>query len=132
MKFHNDKTVASNNEVYVFGSALSGNHELNYVAKQATLKYGAKYGRGIGISGMSYAIPVRGYDNDLLTLDNITQYVDRFVKFTKEHTDIKFFITRIGCNKFEYTDDVIAPLFKNCGDNCSLPNNFKVFLCKKS
>lgn len=125
MKFHTEKEVAGPNQVYVFGSALSGNHELNFNAKQATLKYGAKFGRGIGVSGMSYAIPVRGYDNELLSLDSIEQYVKRFVKFSKMYPTINFFITRIGCNKFEYSDAIIAPLFNDCGDNCSLPNGFK-------
>lgn len=128
MKFHNERAIATENQVYVFSSALSGNHELYHTAKQAVLKYGAKYGREIGISGMSYAIPVRGYDNDLLTMESISQYIDRFVKFTKEYSNIKFFVTRIGCGKFEYSESVIAPLFKNCGDNCSLPNSFKGFL----
>jgi len=127
MKFHNEKEVPSDNQVFVFGSALSGNHELNYNSKQATLKYGAKFGRGIGVSGRSYAIPIRGYDNELLTLESISQYVDRFVKLTQQHKDINFFITRIGCGKFEYSDNKIAPLFKNCGDNCSVPDTFMLY-----
>ncbi len=114
-------------DVYVFGSSLSGRHDINSIARKA-VKYGARFGRGVGISGMTYAIPVRGFNNEILSYELVEQYINRFVKFSREYPQIKFFVNKICGNRGEHTDKRIAPLFKYCGDNCILPDEWKPFL----
>ena len=117
----------SKDQVYVFGSSLSGIHKFNDIARKAT-KYGARHGRSIGISGMSYAIPVRGFNNDILSYELVEQYIDRFVKFSREYKMITFFVNRVSGAKGEHTDKRIAELFKYCGDNCIFPEEWKPYL----
>ena len=113
-------------DVYVFGTSLSGRHDFNSIARKA-IRYGARSGRGVGISGMTYAIPVRGFNNEILSYELVEQYIDRFVKFSRDYPQIKFFINRISGNRGEHTDKRIAPLFRYCGDNCILPDEWKPF-----
>ena len=39
-------------------------------------------------------------------------YVDQFIEFAKEHTELFFYVTRIGCGIAGFKDSDIAPLFK--------------------
>lgn len=126
MRFHRDGTQPRQDEVFVFGSNLAGVHGAG-AAKQA-VKYGARYGHGIGVSGRTYAIPTKDYDIKTLTLPQIKPYIERFVKFTNEHPDVKFFVTRVGCGLAGYKDTDIAPLFKGCSGNCSFPEQWEAFL----
>ena len=53
-------------------------------------------------------------------------YVDQFVDFAKEHTELFFYVTRIGCGIAGFKDSDIAPLFKDAMDvrNICLPESF--------
>ena len=51
MKFHKDKTLPTRNEIFVFGSNLAGIHGAG--AAKVALKFGARYGHGIGLYGLS-------------------------------------------------------------------------------
>ncbi len=127
MKWHNDGTQANRNQIFVFGSNLAGIHGAG-AAKQAVLKYGAKYGQGVGFRGKSFAIPTKDYDIVSLPLATIAQYISNFVKLTREASDTEFFVTRIGCGLAGFADKDIAPLFKGCGDNCDLPVDWQPYL----
>lgn len=126
MKYHKDGSQPRKDEVFVFGSNLAGIHGAG-AAKQA-LRYGAKYGHGIGAYGNTYAIPTKDYDIKTLPLDSIRAYVDRFKRVTLAHPNVKFFVTRVGCGLAGYSDREIAPMFKGCGVNCSFPDNWAPFL----
>ena len=135
MKFHKDGTRPIFGEVFVFGSNLAGIHGAG-AAKAARLYYGAKLGVGIGpqdisqahIDIKSYAIPTKDAKIETLPLDIIKYYVDGFVAYTKVHKDTQFFITRIGCGLAGYEDKDIAPMFKECGDNCSFAELWEKYL----
>lgn len=134
MKFsyHPEGTIPKDkNMVWVFGSNLAGLHGKG-AAKVAAMYFGAKHGRGIGISGTSYAIPTKDADIVTLPLDTISTYIDRFVKFTNQmmHTapQVKFFVTSIGTGLAGYRDVDIAPLFKHAATNCSFPEQWRPFL----
>jgi hypothetical protein len=90
------------------------------------MKYhGAIYGQGRGIQGTSYAIPTKDHHILTLPLDAIRPYVDDFITFAKRNPHFKFEVTRIGCGLAGYTDEDIAPMFKNAPNNCNLPGGWR-------
>lgn len=106
--------------IFVFGSNLAGRHGKG-AALTARLYHGAIYGQGNGRQGNSYAIPTKDVYLRTLPLETINFYVDIFITYAKEHPELSFFITRIGCGLAGYTDTDIAPMFKNAPSNCELP-----------
>ena len=108
------------NEIFVFGSNLAGQH-IGGAAKAAHNKFGAKWGVGVGLTGQSYAIPTMQGG-----VETIKPYVDEFIEYAKEHQEMKFLVTRIGCGIAGFKDDEIAPLFKKATAVCNiyLPKEF--------
>ena len=107
------------NSIFVFGSNLAGRHGKG-AARSARLYYGAIYGQGIGRQGQSYAIPTKDTHLKSLPLNIIQSYVQQFISYAKDHTELQFNITRIGCGLAGYTDEDIAPMFSDCPSNCIL------------
>ena len=105
------------NEIFVFGSNLAGMHG-GGAAYIAYRKFGAIMGQGVGLQGQSYAIPTMQGG-----VETIRPYVDEFITFAKEHPDLTFLVTRIGCGIAGFTDDDIAPLFEKAHgvENIVLP-----------
>jgi hypothetical protein len=127
MKFHKDHTLPVWGEIFVFGSNLAGIHGAG-AAGIAHKHYGAKYGYHVGFIGRCYAIPTRDSKIITLPLSEIKTYIDSFVLTTKTRNDLEFFITRVGCGLAGYEDKDIAPLFKDCGSNCSFANTWEKYL----
>ncbi len=107
-------------EVFVFGSNLAGMHG-GGAAYAAFQKFGAVWGRGVGLQGQSYAIPTMQGG-----VETIRPYVDDFIDFAKAHPDLFFYVTRIGCGIAGFTDAEIAPLFAaaRAVPNICLPESF--------
>lgn len=107
-------------EIFVFGSDLEGWHG-GGAARAAVDKFGATWGQGVGLQGQCYAIPTMQGGVEI-----IKPYVDQFVDFAKEHTELFFYVTRIGCGIAGFKDSDIAPLFKDAMDvqNIVLPKSF--------
>ena len=59
-------------------------------------------------------------------VETIRPYVDEFIKFAKQHPELTFLVTRIGCGIAGFTDEVISPLFAEAHgvDNIVLPPNW--------
>jgi hypothetical protein len=126
-KFHKDGTLPMNNEIFVFGSNLAGRHGAG-AAKIAVQKFGAVYGTGIGLSGLSYAIPTKDQNIRRLPLSEIKLYIDEFIRLSNHPILIgNFFVTRVGCGLAGYTDSEIAPLFKGA-KNCSFAEEWEKYL----
>lgn len=108
------------NEVFVFGSNLKGYHG-GGAARVAMNKFGAEWGNGVGLQGQSYAIPTMQGG-----VETIQPYVDEFIAFAKQHTQLTFFVTRIGCGIAGFRDEDIAPLFVEAIDieNIIFPKSF--------
>lgn len=108
------------NEIFVFGSNLQGMHG-GGAAYAAYRKFGAIMGQGVGLQGQSYAIPTMQGG-----VETIRPYVDEFIKFAKEHADLTFLVTRIGCGIAGFRDEDIAPLFADAhnADNIVLPEGW--------
>lgn len=112
------------NQVFVFGSNLQGNHAAG-AARDAVRCFGAIWGQGEGLQGQSYAIPTM-HGGPL----QIKPYVDRFITFAKEHQELTFLVTRIGCGIAGLKAIEIAPLFKDALplDNVRLPRSFAMII----
>ncbi|MBQ4476473.1 MAG: hypothetical protein II935_09815 [Bacteroidales bacterium] len=109
------------NEIFVFGSNLAGAHG-GGAARIAMDKFGAVWGQGVGLQGQCYAIPTMQGG-----VETIKPYVDEFIEFAKAHKEYKFLVTRIGCGIAGFTDEEIAPLFKDAQplENVWLPKSFR-------
>ncbi len=107
-------------EIFVFGSNLGGKHG-GGAARIALDKFGAIWGKGVGLQGQCYAIPTMQGG-----VDTIKPYVDDFIEFAKTHPEMRFLVTRIGCGIAGFTDSEIAPLFKDAIpiSNIFLPDTF--------
>ncbi|MCH5224190.1 MAG: hypothetical protein J1E82_09135 [Muribaculaceae bacterium] len=113
-------TSLGENEIFVFGSNLQGMHA-GGAARIAHEKFGAVWGQGVGLQGKSYAIPTMQGG-----VETIKPYVDEFIEFSKEHPELTFYVTRIGCGIAGFTDEEIAPLFREAIElpNVRLPKSF--------
>ena len=111
-------------EVFVFGSNLEGMHG-GGAAFAAWNKFGAVMGCGVGLRGQSYAIPTMQGG-----VETIEPYVSSFIAFAKEHSELFFYVTRIGCGIAGFRDKEIAPLFSEAIvlENVCLPESFAKFL----
>ncbi len=107
-------------EVFVFGSNLAGMHG-GGAAYVAFKQFGAVMGCGVGLRGQSYAIPTMQGG-----VETIKPYVDEFIAFAKEHPELFFYVTRIGCGIAGFRDREIAPLFVEAIalENVCLPESF--------
>ena len=107
-------------EVFVFGSNLAGMHG-GGAAYAAFKKFGAIWGRGVGLQGQSYAIPTMQGG-----VETIKPYVDDFIDFAHARPDLFFYVTRIGCGIAGFSDAEIAPLFAAARTipNICLPESF--------
>lgn len=107
------------NQIFVFGSNLLGRHGSGDAKK--ALRFGAKWGVGIGMKGKTYALPIRGLSLERLSLNSISEHVANFGAHAEKHDDLIFLVSEIGCAPDEYTPEEVAPLFKAC---TMLPNVF--------
>ena len=109
------------NEIFVFGSNLSGFHGGGAAA--LAIGWGAVWGQGVGLQGQTYAIPTMQGG-----VETIKPYVDEFLSFAGTHPELKFLVTEIGCGIAGFTVEEIAPLFKAAMDenmeNVYLPKSF--------
>jgi len=106
-------------EIFVFGSNLAGRHGKG-AAKDALNKYGAQYGKGVGIQGHSYAIPTKDHYLNTLPLETIFPYVQEFIAFANIHPEYIFKVTRVGCGLAGHLDRDMAEMFKEAPANCEL------------
>jgi hypothetical protein len=103
--------------IFVFGSNLAGRHGAG-AARFAVLEHGAVYGQGIGWQGNAYGIPTKDFQIDTLPLEIIQYHIDAFIGHALRHKCLQYKVTRIGCGLAGYTDEQIAPMFKEAPINC--------------
>lgn len=115
------------NEIFVFGSNLDGMHG-GGAARVACKHFGAVWGQGTGLQGQSYAIPTMQGGPE-----TIEPYVEEFIRFAKEHRELDFLVTRIGCGIAGFKDEEIAPLFSDALEekNIILPKKFVEIIAKE-
>lgn len=108
------------NEIFVFGSNVNGKH-CSGAARIAFDKFGAIWGKGVGVQGNSYAIPTMEGNMQVLYA-----YICDFIEYARTHPKKIFLVTRIGCGIAGYKDEQIAPMFANALNiqNILLPRSF--------
>ena len=118
-------TELKENEIFVFGSNLQGMHG-GGAALIAFRKFGAVMGQGTGLQGQSYGIPTIHGGPEALK-----PYVDEFIEFARQHSELTFLVTPIGCGIAGFTVEEMAPLFKDAAEvsNIWLPKSFWVVIC---
>ena len=99
------------NEVFVFGSNVNGYHG-GGAALTALQKFGAIWGQGEGLQGQSYGIPT------MEGIDSMKAAIERFILFAKEHRELIFLVTPIGCGIAGYKPE----------ENVYLPESFWMIL----
>ena len=114
------------NEIFVFGSNLSGHHGSG-AALLAMNKWGAIWGQGVGLQGQTYGIPTMQGG-----VETIRPYVDEFIQFANKHPEMTFLVTEIGCGIAGFPPQEIAPLFAKATttENIHLPQRFSDLLGK--
>lgn len=107
-------------EIFVFGSNLQGAHA-GGAAHIAYNNFGAIWGQGVGLQGQSYGIPTMQGG-----VETIRPYVNEFIQFAKDHPELTFLVTRIGCGIAGFTDAEMAPLFEKAHnmENVILPEGW--------
>lgn len=107
-------------EIFVFGSNLEGHHG-GGAALLAWRKWGAIWGQGTGLQGQTYGIPTMHGGPD-----RIKPYVDEFISFARQHPELTFLVTEVGCGIAGFRPAEIAPLFRDAADveNIHLPQRF--------
>jgi len=101
-----------NNQVFVFGSNMSGHH-YGGAAQQAT-QWGAILGIGVGRQGRTYAIPTLDTDMSKLPLKTIQKHLEDFSEYAKLYPATQFLLTRIGQGIAGFTEEEmesIMPVF---------------------
>ena len=113
--------------IFTFGSNLAGIHGAG-AARYAIRHCGAVWGKGYGHYGNSFAIPTK--DENIMQMDllDIKVYVDSFLEYAKNNSDIDFKVTQIGCGLAGYKPKHIAPMFFGAPSNCYFDTAWKAFL----
>lgn len=101
------------------GTPLRDNESAGYIADR---RFRSKH-QLEGLCGDSYAIPTVG-----ATKVEVEAAVARFIVVVKEHPELIFLVTNIGCSKKAgFTPEEIAPMFKAVANNANvyLPKEFR-------
>lgn len=108
------------NTIFVFGSNLAGRHGRG-AARTARAVYAAEPGIGTGPTGRCYAIPTKDRELRPLALGILELEAGIFLDYAYEHPEQRFILTRVGCGLAGYTDEQIAPFFRDAPWNVVLP-----------
>ena len=111
-------------QIFVFGSNALGYHT-GGASGTARKKFGAVWGQAEGLQGQCYAIPV-DYGKNIRKDGEVRAAVGRFVTFAKDHPDLFFLVTRVGCGIAGYHDEEMAQFFIDAMNlkNVTLPKSF--------
>ena len=118
-------TSLKENEIFVFGSNLNGNHA-GGAAYLAVEKFGAQMGNPEGIQGQSYAIPTLDKNMNRINLTDLEQSICRFYQNAEKNPDKVFYMTKIGCGiaGYELSDIATVVNCRNIPDNVIIPEEF--------
>lgn len=113
--------------ILVFGSNEAGVHGAG-AALAAYKRHGARFGKGYGHYGESFAIPTKDGRIQTLPIATIKAYIAGFCAYATGHPKLSFQVTRIGCGLAGLRDEYIAPLFADAPQNCEFDSVWKEYL----
>lgn len=107
-------------EVFVFGTDPDGNHKSS-AARLAVKKFGAQIGKGEGLFGQTYAIPIHKHRTW-----KMAEAVSRFIEIAKNNPDKKFLVLAVGCGAAGMDVTEVALMFEKAVavENIFLPAVF--------
>lgn len=108
-------------QIFVFGSNASGAHGAG-AACTAYEKFGAVWGQASGLQGQSYGI------DTMSGRETMAREAAEFANFARQHPELTFLLTPVGCGIAGYTPAEVAPLFAGCSENVVLPEAFRAVL----
>lgn len=111
------------NHIFVFGSNLRGRHGKG-AAREAARVWGAEEGVGFGRTGMAYAVPTKRSPYQTLELRVIGSHIESLLEYARQHPDLTFLVTAIGCGLAGFKPQQIAPFFQDAPPNMVLPEEF--------
>lgn len=114
-------------QIFVFGTDANGSQRYG-AAGLAAKRFGAIIGQNEGLMGTSYALPSMGVD-----LNRLSQAINKFEDFAREHNNLTFLVTPIGCGHAGFKVNQVAPCFEGCVglSNVYLPAQFIRFYLNK-
>lgn len=92
------------------------------------LRFGAKYGVGVGITGQAYALPTKDVNLRPIGMKRMQEFVREFREHTKRNKHETYFVTRVACGLAGYEDGDIAPMFRGATRRCNFPIEWKEYL----
>ncbi len=109
----------------VFGSNRQGIHGKG-MAQTAMNCWGAKWKRGRGIQGQSYALPTKETPYQSLSEYEVKQEVEAFLSFARRNKDKHFLVGAVGTKNAGFSVKFMKSLFKDARNepNVILPNVF--------
>ena len=112
-------TQLGDNEIFVFGSNIQGMHG-GGAAWYANKHFGAEWGVGEGLTGSTYALPTMEEKSSL------QHAVKNFIACARQHPELTFLVTAVGCGIAGYTAAEVAPLFRDAAslENVYMPQLF--------
>lgn len=113
--------------IFVFGSNLDGNHA-GGAARFACINHGAYMGVAEGMTGESYAIPTVGHNFTSMSFGEVFEHVRTFINVARQHPELYFNVTRIGCGIAGFKDEDIAPIFADAPKNCRFDEAWRQWL----
>lgn len=126
-QYHKDGTQPARSEIFVFGSDLEGRHTKG-AALHARNNFGAVMGQPEGLMGRCYALPTVSHNLKKMDLQDIQEWVRRFIVYAETHPNMRFFMTRVGCELAGYSNERIAPMFVGAPENINFPIDWKPYL----
>ena len=67
-------------------------------------------------------------ESTILPIAHIRKSVEDFIAYAKASPKKEFFVTRIGCGLAGYSDEEIAPFFRDVPTNCAMPAEWKQYI----
>ena len=123
-RFHRDDGLPFSGSIFVFESNFEGDHSQSADGLLATRCFGARNGKGEGLSGSSYALPttIRGH---ALPLHNIMAHILFLHNSALFHAEKEFFIPATLGRTAGYSTSDIAPLFSGLAENLVFPSSWQ-------
>ncbi len=107
----NNIITLKENQIFVFGSNLNGNHA-GGAARLAKDSFGAQDGVGEGLTGQSYAFPTLDTKMKKVSKKALTESKTKLYKCAEENQDKQFLVTKLGCGIAGFSEEEMKKIFQ--------------------
>lgn len=100
----------TDNQIFVFGSNLNGNHA-GGAAKLAKDNFGAKEGVGEGLVGQAYAFPTLDKGMRPVSIYDLKKSKEELYRVAEANQDKQFLVTKVGCGIAGFLEEEMKKVF---------------------